>query len=222
MLSTRYASPRRRVIIAGVTGCTLMCAATAQAATPVETLQAAVPVAAYDGTAMWSRLDAATGKYQLVQAIDGGAPTVVAVPERDGAFDVDLGSSRGASTYAVYSRGGDLYRLDPRTAVEAKLTGLSSPRHGRARSDDRTWAHRVPTSSGRQGRAADRRHDLRCEGHPPVAEGEARSRASSSASRRSPTSTAPATSSASTYATSPPAATMSSTRRDPVAQASRW
>jgi hypothetical protein len=114
-------------MIAGLAASTLICAATAQAATQVETLQAAVPVAAYDGTAMWSRLDAATGRYQLVQAVDGGSPTVVAVPERNGPFDIDLGSNRGGSTYAVYSRGGDIYRLNPRTAVEAKLTGLSAP-----------------------------------------------------------------------------------------------
>ena len=100
--------------------------ATAQAATDVEPLTAATPVAAYHGTAMWSRLDAATGKYQLVQAIDGAAPTLVAVPQRDGAFDIDLGTNRAGSTYAVYSRGGDLFRLNPRTAIEKKLTKLSS------------------------------------------------------------------------------------------------
>jgi hypothetical protein len=101
--------------------------ATAQAATLVEPLTAATPVAAYHGTAMWSRLDAATGKYQLVQAIDGDAATLVAVPQREGAFDIDLGTNRAGSTYAVYSRRGDLFRLNPRTAIETKLTKLSSP-----------------------------------------------------------------------------------------------
>jgi hypothetical protein len=76
---------------------------------------------------MWSRLDAATGTYQLVQSVDGAAPTLVGVPQRDGAFDVDLGSNRSGSTYAVYTRAGDVYRLNPRTGVERKLAQLSSP-----------------------------------------------------------------------------------------------
>jgi hypothetical protein len=101
--------------------------ASAQAATDVEMLTAATPVAAYNGTAMWSRLDAATGRYQLVLSIDGGVPTPVAVAQRDGAFDVDLGPNISGSTYAVYSRHGDIYRLDPRTAIETKLEQLSAP-----------------------------------------------------------------------------------------------
>jgi hypothetical protein len=118
--------------VAGLAGLAILAASTlasapAQASTHVETLAAATPAAAYAGTAMWSRLDAVTGRYQLVQSVAGAAPTPVAVPERDGAFDVDLGSNRGGSTYAVYSRGGDIYRLNPRTAVERKLTQLSSP-----------------------------------------------------------------------------------------------
>ncbi|MEA2184804.1 MAG: hypothetical protein QOK16_3736 [Solirubrobacteraceae bacterium] len=119
----------------------------AQGATQVESLVAATPAAAYDGTAMWSRLDAATGKYQLVQSVDGGAPTPVAVAQRDGAFDVDLGSSRSGSTYAVYSRDGDIYRLNPRSAVEQRLAHLSAP--------DR--AERNPTIQG--GRIAFVRRD---------------------------------------------------------------
>ena len=103
-------------------------AASAQAApTTIEPLQASTPVAAYAGTAMWSRLDAATGKYQLVKSVDGGAATVVPVAQSAAPFDVDLGTNRSASTYAVYSRAGDLYRLNPKTDAEEKLTKLSSP-----------------------------------------------------------------------------------------------
>ena len=102
-------------------------AAPAAASIPVEGLAAATPVAAYGATAMWSRLDTATGKYQLVQSIAGGAPTLVGVPQRDGPFDVDLGSNRNGATYAVYTRGGDVYRLNPRAGVETKV--LSSPDH---------------------------------------------------------------------------------------------
>jgi hypothetical protein len=119
-----------------VTALAILAAATLSAApagassTQVEGLAAATPAASYDGTSMWSRLDAATGKYQLVQSVNGAAPTPVAVAQRDGAFDVDLGSNRTGSTYAVYTRDGDIYRLNPRTAVEKKLSRLSSP--GRA------------------------------------------------------------------------------------------
>jgi hypothetical protein len=116
------------LLITFVVTASALAPATAQAATDVEMLTAATPVAAYNGTAMWSRLDAATGKYQLVQSKDGGAPTLVAVAQRDGAFDVDLGPNISGTTYAVYSRGGDIYRLNPRTGIETKLTQLSSPR----------------------------------------------------------------------------------------------
>jgi hypothetical protein len=113
--------------LAVVVGSALACSSAAAAATPVETLVADTPAAAYDGTAMWSRLDAATGKYQLVQSVGGATPTLVAVPQRVGAFDVDLGSNRNGTTYAVYTRDGDIYRLNPRTAVEKKLTQISAP-----------------------------------------------------------------------------------------------
>jgi len=110
-------------------GSMLVAVASARAvATPVETLGAASPVAAYAGTAMWSRRNPDTGRFRLVQAIDGATPTVVAVAEREGPFDVDLGTNRRGSTYAVYSRDGDLFRLEPRSGTETKLTGLSSPR----------------------------------------------------------------------------------------------
>jgi len=131
--------------LAVLASCTL--AASAEASIPVETLAAAAPSAAYDGIAMWSRLDAVTGKYQLVQTVNGGAATLVAVPQRDGAFDVDLGSGRNGSTYAVYTRGGDIYRLDPRTATEKKLTSLSSKRTERTPTIQRgriAFLRRVP------------------------------------------------------------------------------
>jgi uncharacterized protein (UPF0264 family) len=110
-----------------VVAASVLAPASAQAATDVEMLTAATPVAAYDGTAMWSRLDAATGKYQLVQSKDGGAAVAVAVAQRDGPFDVDLGPNISGTTYAVYSRDGDIYRLNPRTGIETKLVQLSSP-----------------------------------------------------------------------------------------------
>ena len=115
----------------------LTAAVAAAAITPVDAAQAAttlssepVPtrVAAWDGTVMWSQLDQATGNYRLVKSVDGGAPTPVAVPERAGGpFDIDLGTNRSGSTYAVYTRGGDIYRLGVASGVETKITKLSSP-----------------------------------------------------------------------------------------------
>jgi hypothetical protein len=116
----------RALLIPLLVTASALAASSAQAATDVEMLTAATPVAAYDGTAMWSRLDAATGRYQLVQSSNGGAPVPVAVAQRDGAFDVDLGPNISGSTYAVYSRDGDIYRLNPRTGIETKLAQLSS------------------------------------------------------------------------------------------------
>jgi hypothetical protein len=85
---------------------------------------------------MWSQLDAATGNYRLVKSVDGGAPTAVPVPERSGGpFDIDLGTNRSGSTYAVYTRDGDIYRLSVASGAETKITKLSSP----------TMAERDPT-----------------------------------------------------------------------------
>ncbi|MEY2513919.1 MAG: hypothetical protein QOJ89_1277 [bacterium] len=121
-------SPHSTTVAAlAVLAASAIAATPAAASIPVESLVAATPAAAYDGTAMWSRLDPVTGRYLLVRSVDGGAPTQVAVPERDGAFDVDLGSNRSGNTYAVYTRNGDIYRLNPRTAVETRLVKLSSP-----------------------------------------------------------------------------------------------
>ena len=64
------------------------------------------------------------------------APAPVAVPERAGGpFDIDLGTNRSGSTYAVYTRDGDIYRLGVASGVETKITKLSSP----------TLAERDPT-----------------------------------------------------------------------------
>jgi len=99
------------------------------AATVLSSEPAPSHVGAWNGTVMWSQLDAATGRYRLVKSLDGGAPTPVSVPERSGGpFDIDLGSNRSGSTYAVYTRDGDLYRLGVATGVETKITKLSSPR----------------------------------------------------------------------------------------------
>jgi hypothetical protein len=117
-------------------GAVLSTATAAQAATVLSTEPAPTHVAAWNGTVMWSQLDSATGKYRLVKSVDGGAPTAVPVPERSGGpFDIDLGTNRSGSTYAVYTRDGDIYRLSVASGAETKITKLSSP----------TMAERDPT-----------------------------------------------------------------------------
>jgi hypothetical protein len=127
---------RRCILTIGLAAMALGPAAAAQAATVLSTEQAPTHVAAWNGTVMWSQLDQATGNYRLVKSVDGGAPAPVAVPERAGGpFDIDLGTNRSGSTYAVYTRDGDIYRLGVATGVETKITKLSSP----------TLAERDPT-----------------------------------------------------------------------------
>jgi hypothetical protein len=128
---------RNLLLTIGVAGAALAPAAAAQAA-PTVLSSEPVPthVAAWNGTVMWSQLDTATGNYRLVKSVDGGAPTAVNVPERSGGpFDIDLGTNRSGSTYAVYTRDGDIYRLSVASGAETKITKLSSP----------TMAERDPT-----------------------------------------------------------------------------
>lgn len=136
-----FATPRRprlerprpcdsRILIDAVAGAVLATAATAQGApTTLAVEPGPTRVAAWDGVAMWSRLDAATNTYSLVKSVDGGAPTNVAVAPRAGdPFDIDLGTNRSGATYAVYTRDdGDIYRLDVATGSETKVAKLSSP-----------------------------------------------------------------------------------------------
>jgi hypothetical protein len=120
---------RTLLIAAGAVGATLAPAAAAHAATVLSAEPAPTHVAAWNGTVMWSQLDTATGNYRLVKSVNGGAPTPVAVTERSGGpFDIDLGTNRSGSTYAVYTRDGDIYRLAVGSGVETKITKLSSPK----------------------------------------------------------------------------------------------
>jgi hypothetical protein len=119
---------RNLLLASAVVGATLAPAAAAQAATVLSAEPVPTRVAAWNGTVMWSQLDQATGNYRLVKSVDGGAPAPVAVPERAGGpFDIDLGTNGSGSTYAVYTRDGDIYRLGVATGVETKITKLSSP-----------------------------------------------------------------------------------------------
>jgi hypothetical protein len=123
------ASIRTSLIAAAVAGAVLAPSATAQGApTTLSVEQAPTRVAAWDGTVMWSHFDATTKTYSLVKSIDGGAPVPVGVAPRSGTpFDIDLGTSRSGATYAVYTRDGDIYRLNVATGSEVKVDKLSSP-----------------------------------------------------------------------------------------------
>jgi hypothetical protein len=102
--------------------------AVARAATVLGTEPAPTRVAAWNGTVMWSQRDPAGGAYRLVKSVDGAAPLALTVPERSGGpFDIDLGTNRSGNAYAVYTRGGDIYRLGVASGVETKITKLSSP-----------------------------------------------------------------------------------------------
>ena len=122
---------RTSLIAAALAGAVIVPSAAQAQATPttLATEQAPTRVAAWESTVMWSRLDPATGRYALLKSVDGAAPTPVAVPQRSGGpFDIDLGTSRSGSTFAVYTRNGDIYRLNVASGAETKVAGLSSPK----------------------------------------------------------------------------------------------
>jgi hypothetical protein len=117
------------------------------APTTIATEQRATPISAWAGTVVWSSYDATTNDYHLVVSRNGATPQRLAVAPSANAFDVDLGTNRSGSTYAVYSRcttpatqntpptDCDLYRLSIASGIETKLDTLSSP----------TWDERDPT-----------------------------------------------------------------------------
>ena len=125
---------RTSLLTAVAAGAVLASAAPAAQAAPTTLAveQAPTRVAAWSGTVMWSHFDPATKTYSLVRSVDGGAPATMALaPRTSGPFDIDLGTNRSGATYAVYTRDdGDIYRLNPATGSEVKITKLSSPPSG--------------------------------------------------------------------------------------------
>ena len=120
---------RTYLLTAAATGAVLAPAAVAQAAsTTLAVEQAPTRIAAWEGTVMWSHFDPATKTYSLVKSVDGGAAVPVGVAPRSGSpFDIDLGTNRSGATYAVYTRHGDIYRLNVAAGSEVKIDKLSSP-----------------------------------------------------------------------------------------------
>lgn len=120
---------RSSLLLATAAGAALAPAAMAQGApTTLAVEQAPTRVAASHGTVLWSHFDPATNTYSLVKSVGGGAPVPVGVaPRSDGPFDIDLGTNRVGQTYAVYTRDGDIYRLNVARGSETRLASLSSP-----------------------------------------------------------------------------------------------
>ena len=141
----------------------------------------ATQIAAWAGTVVWSTFDATTNDYHLVVSRNGAAPQRLPVAPSANAFDVDLGTNRSGSTYAVYSRcttpatentlADRLRPLPP----EHRLRRRDEARHalvpdlGRARADDLPRRDRVhPRRDARRPqrrRPAHRQHDLGRAGH---------------------------------------------------------
>lgn len=119
---------RSALLLGAVAGAVLAPAAAQAAPVTLAVEERATRVAAWEGTILWSRFDPATNGYSLVKSIDGAPAVPVGVPARAGGpFDVDLGTNRGGTTFAVYTRGGDIYRLNIATGRETKIDKLSSP-----------------------------------------------------------------------------------------------
>jgi len=127
---TSISTTIRTSLLAACIGAALVPAvADAAAITTLATEHAPTRVAAWENTVMWSRLDTATNRYALMKSVGGAAPIAVGVPQRSTApFDIDLGTDSAGSTVAVYTRNGDIHRLDVATGAETKIAKLSSPK----------------------------------------------------------------------------------------------
>jgi hypothetical protein len=153
MPSPSSTTAARRAALALAVG-TLTCAAAVPAAhaanTTLSVEQRATPVAAWQGTIAWSRFDRATSRYRLVVSRDGGTPQPLDLAPSPVPFDVDLGTNRGGSTYAVYTRCAtparadaqdergtdcDVFRASIDTGRETRLQSISAP----------AWDEREPT-----------------------------------------------------------------------------
>jgi hypothetical protein len=122
---------RKTLITAAVAGAAVLAPAAAHAApTTLAVEKAPTRVAAWNGTVMWSTFDPAARTYSLVKSVGGGAPVAVGVAPRSGKpFDIDLGTGPSGETFAVYTRRGDVYRLNVATGSETKMKRISSPKH---------------------------------------------------------------------------------------------
>jgi hypothetical protein len=135
---------RSVLLAAAALAATTLAPAAAQAAAAPATLDtnpAAPQVAGWAGTLAWSHYDAAAKDWRLVYSVNGGPVVAAPVAPSPVPFDVDLGTNRNGSTYAVYTRCAqpstdprdlrgtdcDIYRLGLATGREEHLTSISSP-----------------------------------------------------------------------------------------------
>src|SRR3954451_6347075 len=108
MALSRTSSPllRRAARAAGlgVLAAAILAPVAHAAPTTIATELRATPISAWAGTVVWSSYDATTNDYHLVVSRNGAAPQRLPIAPSPNAFDVDLGTNRSGSTYAVYSR----------------------------------------------------------------------------------------------------------------------
>jgi hypothetical protein len=135
----------RRVVLLFLVGLAAATVAAPALAQDVAMLDRTTPIAAYGGRLLWSRFDAATGRWALMTSA-GGATAAVPVAERAVPFDADLGPGPDGAPVAVYSRcarevtpsgsfgpslygrgrGCDLYLFDFAAGAETRLAGASA------------------------------------------------------------------------------------------------
>ncbi len=175
----------RHLLVPIAAAASAVAGAPAHAATVLDTTPLPTRVAAWNGTVAWSAFDAQANAWRLVFSTNGAAPVAAPVAPSPAPFDVDLGTNRNGSTYAVYTRcatppanqainargtGCDIYRLGVATGREEHLTATVVPHARRARPDDlprrdRLPARRAPRRPPGQ-HPARRRHHLRRTRHP--------------------------------------------------------
>jgi len=102
----RRVSPAAAFVALLATVCLLwgaLATPTAHALLPTPLDPSGQAVAAYGGWAAWSRYDPTTTQFALILRSPAGTISTAAVPEREAAFDVELGPD-GGGVAAVYSR----------------------------------------------------------------------------------------------------------------------
>ena len=82
---------------------------------------------AYGDVIAWSSYDPAMNRYGL-RVLNGGAPVATAAAPSPEPFDLDVGPGPDGAPLVVYSRAGDLFRLDPSTGAETPIAEVNTAR----------------------------------------------------------------------------------------------
>ena len=131
---------RRSLLIPALAAALAIAPAAHAAETVLAVEQQPTTVASWDTNYAWSSYDAASKTYKLV-TWQNGQKVALPVAPSPRAFDVDLGTNRNGSPYAVYTRDGDIYRFGLKTGREEKVTKLSAP--DAAESQPTIWSGRI-------------------------------------------------------------------------------